>query len=177
MREALFVKQNSAKWKQYESMQTNNADELAESFINITDDLAYAKSFYPQSNTTKYLNALAANFHQSIYKNKKEKTNRFIEFWKYELPILFYTYRRQLLYSFIFFTVFTLIGIVSAKYDNTFVRLILGDRYVNMTNENIAKGKPFGVYDSMDEGIMFVTIAAITSMYRSVLLWKVFFSR
>lgn len=159
MREALFVKQNTAKWKHYESMQTKNPDELAESFINITDDLAYAKSFYPQSNTTKYLNALAANFHQSIYKNKKEKTNRFVEFWKYELPLLFYTYRRQLLYAFIFFIVFTLVGIVSAKYDNTFVRLILGDQYVNMTNENIAKGKPFGVYDSMDESIMFVVIA------------------
>jgi len=159
MREALFVKQNTAKWKQYESMQTKDPDELAESFINITDDLAYAKSFYPQSNTTKYLNALAANFHQSIYKNKKEKTNRFVEFWKYELPLLFYTYRKQLLYAFIFFTAFTLMGIVSAKYDNTFVRLILGDKYVNMTNDNIAKGKPFGVYDSMDESIMFIAIA------------------
>jgi uncharacterized membrane protein SpoIIM required for sporulation len=159
MREALFVKQNSAKWKQFENLQTQDPDELAESFITITDDLAYAKSFYPQSNTTKYLNGLAARFHQSIYKNKKEKTNRFVEFWKHELPLLFYTYRRQLLYAFIFFTVFSLMGVVSAKYDNTFVRLILGDQYVNMTNENIAKGDPFGVYKKMDSSFMFVYIA------------------
>lgn len=159
MREALFVKQNSAKWKQYESMQTTDPDVLAESFITLTDDLAYAKSFYPQSKTTQYLNTLAARFHQSIYKNKKEKTNRFVEFWKYELPLLFYTYRKILLYSFIFFVVFTLMGIISAKYDSTFVRLILGDNYVDMTNANIAKGNPFGVYKKMDPGIMFIFIA------------------
>jgi uncharacterized membrane protein SpoIIM required for sporulation len=159
MREALFVKQNTAKWKRYENMQPRDPDELAESFITITDDLAYAKSFYPESSTTKYLNSLAARFHQSIYKNKKEKTNRFVEFWKYDLPLLFSTYRKQLLYAFIFFIVFTLIGIVSAKYDNTFVRLIFGDEYVNMTNANIAKGDPFGVYKQMDSSIMFVVIA------------------
>jgi len=159
MREALFVKQNSDKWKRYESMQSQNPDELADSFITITDDLAYAKSFYPKSNTTQYLNGLAARFHQSIYKNKKEKTNRFVEFWKYELPLLFYAYRKQLLYAFIFFIVFTLMGIVSARYDNTFVRLILGNEYVNMTNANIAKGDPFGVYKQMDSGIMFAFIA------------------
>src|SRR5450432_806434 len=101
-------------------MRSSNPDELAESFVAITDDLAYAKTFYPKSNTTKYLNGLAATFHQSIYKNKKEETSRFITFWKYELPLIFYKHRKQLLYSFLFFTVFSLMGALSAKYDNTF---------------------------------------------------------
>ena len=160
MREALFIKQNSDRWKAYEQGKTNNPDELAESFISITDDLAYAKTFYPKSSTTKYLNGLASRFHQSIYKNKKEKTNRFVTFWKYELPLIFFKYRRQLLYAFAFFTVFVLMGVLSAKYDSSFVRLILGDNYVNMTNSNIAKGDPFGVYKQGGETIMFLTIAA-----------------
>src|ERR1700749_4944468 len=117
MREALFVKQNSAKWQEYENAPTSDPDELAERFVIISDDLAYAKTFYPKSNTTKYLNGLAAGFHQSIYKNKKEKTNRFITFWRDELPLIFYKYRRQLLYSFLFFIVFTMMGVLSAKYD------------------------------------------------------------
>src|SRR5471030_1011998 len=128
MREPLFVKQNSEKWKSFENSSGKNPDELAEHFIQITDDLAYAKTFYPQSKTTAYLNGLAARLHQSIYKNKTEKSNRFILYWKYELPLLFKQYQRQLLYSFIFFVVFCLIGIVSAKYDDRFVRLVLGDR-------------------------------------------------
>ncbi|MDB4902687.1 MAG: hypothetical protein JWQ63_1968 [Mucilaginibacter sp.] len=160
MREALFIKQNSQRWKSYESQKVTGPDELAESFISITDDLAYAKTFYPKSNTTKYLNGLAASFHQSIYKNKKEKTSRFITFWKYELPVIFYKHRRQLLYSFLFFTVFSLIGALSARYDNNFVRLIIGNDYVNMTNENIAKGDPFGVYKQGNEFLMFIKIAA-----------------
>lgn len=168
MREALFVKQNSEKWKAYEQLQTTHPDELADRFIDITNDLAYAKTFYPNSKTTAYLNGIASVLHQSIYKNKKEDTNRFINFWKTELPVLFYTYRRQLLYSFIFFTLAAAIGGVSAKYDESFVRLILGDSYVNMTNENIAKGDPFGVYKRDGQTQMFLSIAA-NNIYVSVL--------
>jgi uncharacterized membrane protein SpoIIM required for sporulation len=160
MREALFVKQNSAKWKAYEQMQTTNPDEMANRFIDITNDLAYAQTFYPTSKTTAYLNGVASLHHQSIYKNKKEKANRFVTFWTLELPILFYTYRKQLLYAFLFFLTFSLIGALSAKYDDRFIRLILGDGYVNMTNENIAKGDPFGVYKQSGEFSMFLRIAA-----------------
>lgn len=160
MREALFIKQNSERWKAYERDKNKSPDELAESFISITDDLAYAKTFYPNSNTTRYLNGLASGFHQSIYKNKKEKTSRFATFWKYELPVIFFKYRRQLLYALIFFMVFCLIGMLSAMYDPSFVRLILGNDYVNMTNDNIAKGDPFGVYKQGNEFIMFAAIAA-----------------
>ena len=159
MREALFVKQNSAKWKEYETVKTTDSDELAERFITITDDLSYAKTFYPDSKTTLYLNGLAAGFHQSIYKNKKNKTNRIIYFWQFELPLLFFRYRRQLLYSFIFFLTFFLIGIISAHYDSSFSRYFLGDAYVNMTNENIAKGDPFGVFKKENEFLMFFMIA------------------
>lgn len=163
MREALFVKQNSEKWKGYEQLRAskeNNPDELAHRFIDITNDLAYAKTFYPKSQTTAYLNGLASILHQAIYKNKKEEGGRFIRYWKFELPLLFYQYRKQLLYSFIFFFITASIGALSAKYDDTFVRLILGDGYVNMTNENIAKGDPFGVYKKEGEFKMFLSIAS-----------------
>jgi len=160
MREALFVKQSSQRWKDYENLKNASPDELAESFINITDDLAYAKTFFPKSNTTKYLNGIASTFHQDIYKNRKENSNRFITFWKYELPMIFYKHRKPLLYSFLFSLVFGLMGWLSAKHDNTFVRLIMGDEYVNMTNANIAKGDPFGVYKQGNSFVMFLAIAA-----------------
>jgi uncharacterized membrane protein SpoIIM required for sporulation len=159
MREPLFVKQNAEKWTHFEQSPATDPDEVADRFIKITDDLAYAKTFYPKSKTTAYLNGLASKLHQSIYKNKTEKSNRFITFWKFELPLLFKKYERQLLYSFLFFVVFCLIGALSAKYDNNFLKLILGPEYVDMTNENIAKGDPFGVYKSHNEFAMFFSIA------------------
>lgn len=160
MREALFVKQNSARWKQYEKEPTHDPDELAERFISITDDLAYARTFYPQSKTTAYLNTLAGGFHQDIYKNKKEKARRFVKFWQFELPLLFAKYRVQLLCSFIFFTTFFFVGVISARYDTGFVRFIMGDTYMHMTNANIAKGDPFGVYKQKNSYLMFYQIAS-----------------
>jgi len=168
MRESLFIKQNADKWKVYETKPTSDPDEIAERFINITDDLAYAKTFFPKARTTGYLNNLAAGFHQSIYKNKKEHGNRVFKFWKYELPLLFRQYHRQLLYSFIFFMVFFFIGWISAAYDKNFVRLIMGDDYVNMTNANIAKGDPFGVYKNQSSGVMFLGIVT-NNLYVTVL--------
>lgn len=159
MREALFVKQNAEKWKEYERLTGATPDELAQYFIEITDDLAFSKTFYPKSKTTAYLNGVASKFHQSIYKNKKEKTNRFLLYWTQELPLLFAKYHRELIYSFIFFIVFCAMGALSAKYDESFLKLILGDTYVNMTNENIAKGDPFGVYKKSGEFEMFFGIA------------------
>jgi uncharacterized membrane protein SpoIIM required for sporulation len=159
MREPLFVKQNAEKWKSFEQVPAADPDEVAERFIKITDDLAYAKTFYPESKTTTYLNGLAAKLHQSIYKNRTEKSNRFFKFWKYELPLIFKTYEKQLLYAFLFFIVFCLIGILSAKYDQGFIRMFFGADYVDKTNENIAKGDPFGVYKEEGEFKMFFFIA------------------
>jgi uncharacterized membrane protein SpoIIM required for sporulation len=170
MREALFVKQNNDRWNTYKDEQTSNPDELADRFIAITDDLAYAKTFYPKSKTTAYLNKLAAGFHQSIYKNRKENSNRFLLFWKIELPLLFKKHHKQLLWSFIFFMVSFFVGVLSAKYDDTFARLIMGDDYINMTNANIAKGDPFGVYKDGRSFWMFYQIAQ-NNLYITVLTY------
>lgn len=161
MREAQFLKQNAEKWKQYETeaRHFDNPDTFADRFVELTDDLAYSRTFYPNSNTTRYLNGITSLFHQKIYRNKKEKSSRIWSFWQFELPYLFKQYHRQLLYAFLFFIVFCFVGALSAKYDDSFLRLILGDGYVNTTNENIEKGDPFAVYKSMDAAPMFLYIA------------------
>lgn len=161
MREAQFLKQNAEKWRQYETEvhHFDNPDTFADRFIELTDDLAYARTFYPQSNTARYLNGITSLFHQKIYRNKKEKSSRITSFWQYELPYLFKQYHWQLLYAFLFFIVFCFAGALSAKYDDSFLRIILGDGYVNMTNENIEKGDPFGVYGNSGSFVMFLEIA------------------
>ncbi|MGV3540553.1 MAG: stage II sporulation protein M [Rufibacter sp.] len=164
MREAAFIKQNSAKWKRYSSEPTHNPDELADRFIELTDDLSFARTFYPDSDNTGYLNSLTGKIHQDIYRNKKEKSNRFVLFWKQELPLLFGQHQRQLLYSFLVFAAACFIGAVSAANDDSFVRLIMGDKYVNMTIANIKKGDPMAVYKTMNETPMFLYIT-INNIY------------
>ena len=52
----------------------------------------------------------------------------------------------KLLYAFIVFALAILIGVVSQTKEDTFVRTILGDAYVNMTLENIENGDVLAVY-------------------------------
>ena len=162
MREAAFVKKNKDKWQQFEkllkSAERNDPDKVSKLYIQITDDLSYARTFYPQSQTTAYLNHLAMDVHQSIYKNKKVKSNRFVSFWLYELPLLFWDARKQFLYSFLIFMAAVLIGALSSAYDENFPRLILGDYYVNMTIENINKNDPMAVYKIQGQMDMFLGI-------------------
>jgi uncharacterized membrane protein SpoIIM required for sporulation len=66
--------------------------------------------------------------------------------------------RKPMLYAFTIFFAAILIGIISTLNDDTFVRLIMGDEYVNMTLENIKKGNPTDVYSSMDQLFMFFRI-------------------
>ncbi|WP_108803654.1 stage II sporulation protein M [Aquimarina sp. Aq107] len=162
MREAAFVKQNKDKWLKFESVLLNNAqitpDELSSLYIEITDHLSYARTFYPSSQTFNYLNGLASNAHQKIYKTKKEKKNRFYSFWVKEFPLEFYKYQRQLLIAFLISVLFTAIGAYSSATEGAFVRSILGDGYVNMTLENIENGDPMAVYKKMEETDMFLGI-------------------
>lgn len=163
MKEVQFINNNSERWKEVEKFLSSKThfqdpDKLAELFIQLTDDLSYSKTFYPQSKTTDYLNSLTSKLHQSVYKNKKEKRSRFITFWKTELPEVFYKRRKELLVSFIIFIAAIIIGIVSSEGDIGFVRLILGDSYVNMTLENIDQGDPLAVYKKMNGVDMFMGI-------------------
>jgi len=152
MREVAFIKQNKEKWLDFEKAifgkTLKNPDELASLYIHLVNDLSYAQTYYPKSKTILYLNNLAAKAFQKIYKTKREDTNRFVHFWKIEVPMIVYQYRRYVFYAFAIFLSFIAIGALSAAYDDTFVRLILGDHYVNMTLENIEAGDPVAVYKS-----------------------------
>lgn len=158
MREGQFIKKNIDRWKNYEEP-TEDPDEVAKRFTYLVDDLSYAKTFYPFSNTVKYINTMAAGIYLSIYRNKKEKKERFFSFWATELPLIIRKHHRTLLFTFLFFMAFVAIGVFSAKYDQSFVRAVLGDSYVDMTERNIANGDPFGVYKQEGELSMFLRIA------------------
>ncbi|NJB34982.1 stage II sporulation protein M [Croceivirga sp. JEA036] len=155
MREAAFVKQNKEKWIAFEKALNGginpNPDDLADGYIQLTNDLAYAQTYYAESNTLLYLNSLASQAHQKIYKNKKESSNRIVDFWAYEFPLFFVQYHKTLLVTFLIFALATAIGSISALNDSSFVRLILGDAYVNETLNNIANGDPAAIYKGGSE--------------------------
>lgn len=162
MKEFVFIEKNNARWKDFEKMLSSETrvtpDIISDSYIQVTDDLAYARTYYPRSKVTAYLNSLAIKIHHTIYRNKKVKSNQFSEFWLIDYPLLVYKNRRFIIYALILFFISVAIGLLSAANDNTFTRLILGNQYVNMTMEFIKKGDPMAVYKKMNPSVMFVGI-------------------
>ncbi|MBW4776564.1 stage II sporulation protein M [Prevotella histicola] len=162
MKEILFIRNNIDKWRSVEELIDNvnfeMPDRLAEAYIDLTADLAFAQTHYPHSRITIYLNNLSSSLHNELYRNKREKWSRVLTFWTQEVPDVMWKERRLLLISFLIFMVSVLIGVLSTLGDASFPRLILGDGYMDMTLENIAKGKPMGVYGSEEESVMFLGI-------------------
>ena len=62
MKEARFISRNKDKWKNMENGQQPDAEHLAANFIELSDDLAYARTFYPGSEVERYLNQLIAGY-------------------------------------------------------------------------------------------------------------------
>ncbi|MDR3252501.1 MAG: stage II sporulation protein M [Tannerella sp.] len=163
MKEISFIRQNIDKWKSLQKVvdevDTHNPGELGDAYTEITTDLSFSRSHYPRSRITIYLNNLASALHNHLYKSKKETYSRIITFWTREIPETMYRSRKELLYSFIVFAVSVLIGVVSALNDDSFVRLILGDGYVDMTLDNIKQGNAMGIYGQSSPMRMFLLIA------------------
>ncbi|MCL1669715.1 stage II sporulation protein M [Elizabethkingia ursingii] len=152
MREIAFIKQNKEKWLDIEQVVLGkikkNPDDLSSLYINLINDLSFSQTYYPKSKTTVYLNYLSSQIFQKIYKTKRIEQNRLKAFFMKEVPLIMYEYRKYLLLAFLVFAMFTIIGVISTHYDLDFVKLILGEDYVNQTLENIKKGNAVAIYGS-----------------------------
>ena len=162
MKEVTFIRQNISKWRGaelvVETIGNTDATELADNYIDVTSDLAFAQTHYPESKITRYLNNLASALHNEIYRSHHYRWSRLLTFWTHDVPLTLWEARRELLVSFIVFVASAQVGVLSQLLDPEFCRIILGDSYVDMTLQNIAEGTPMAVYDGDSEDAMFGSI-------------------
>ena len=162
MKETVFINQNKKKWARFEKISLESdkdPDELSQLFIEITDDLAYAKTHYPKRTVRVYLNGLSQQVFQSIYKKRRAPLYKLWAFWKTDLPLELFRARKALLTSFLILLIGMLIGIVSTIDDPDFLGAVIGYDYVDLTESNIKKGKPMDIYGSGTEVDSFLSIA------------------
>ena len=149
MREASFIKQNKDSWLEFEKYLYYNekvsAERLSELFVQLNNDLAYAQTYYPKSKVNVYLNALASNAYLKVVK-PKTAYGSIIRFWLEEAPLVAYKHRKWIYLTLGLFLVFLFMSILSSVYDESFIRAIMGDSYVDMTEENVKTGDPAAVY-------------------------------
>jgi uncharacterized membrane protein SpoIIM required for sporulation len=163
MKETKFIEQNREKWADFEQMlreDRRDPEKLNDLFIQITDDLSYARTFYPNRSVRVFLNSLAQRVFHNIYRGRRFPAERLRLFWTDELPRIMWESRRALLLSFALFVLAFGIGVVSSMINPDFARVILGDQYVDMTLANIENGDPMAVYK--DSGPLGMT-AGITA--------------
>ncbi|MBL7733571.1 MAG: stage II sporulation protein M [Chitinophagaceae bacterium] len=172
MREALFIKKNKDRWLRIQSKPSSDPDELAADFIQLVDDLAYAKTFYPSGQVTKFINTQASRSYLDIYKNRKEEHNRLWRFWKYDLPLTIRKHYKVMLFALAVFVVFFAVGFFASEEDPGVAREFFGDGYVEETNRNIRDKNPFGIYETGNSffvwlGIMTNNIAVALRIFAS----------
>lgn len=161
MKENIFIHKNIDKWNRISrELETGrqSPDALADSYLDITSDLAYAQTHYPDSKTTESLNNLAFKMHNMIYQGNDGGWSRFVSIWTKELPRTIYESRHAMLFSFIAFAIFVVFGMISQLNDVDYARGVMGSDYVDMTINNIERGRPTDVYSSNTEVTSFVAI-------------------
>jgi uncharacterized membrane protein SpoIIM required for sporulation len=149
MRETKFIEQNKEKWAEYESMLQNEQAEpekLNDLFVQITDDLSYARTFYPNRSVKVYLNQMAQRIFHHIYNGRRFPKERLWQFWTDDIPQVMWESRNALRLALALFVLSFVIGIISSQINPDFARVVLGDNYVDMTLSNIQKGDPMAVY-------------------------------
>ena len=141
------------------STKNPDPDKASELFIQVSDDLSYARTYYGNRVVRVYLNQLTQQVLGSLLRNTVNHKKRLMHFWQEDLPGVIYHSRKELIFSTVLFIFCMLIGILSSHYDPEFARTILGAQYVNMTDENIRAGDPMAVYKDKDALNMFLYIA------------------
>ncbi len=161
MKESKFIDQKIQQWADFEEenrKKVKNPKLFSKYFIQITDDLSYARTFYRNRLVRVYLNGAAQCLFYGIYKNEKSTFTKFIRFWKEDLPIATYNARKAFLISFLIFFLAFIIGILSSAYDGDFSKTILGEEYIKQTLVNIEKGDPMAIYKKEAAFDMFFSI-------------------
>ncbi len=149
MRETDFIGQNKEKWVEFEKIlqsENKDAEKLSRLFIETTDDLSFSRTYYPNRSVRVYLNGVAQQVYQTLYRNRKKDRGAFKRYWTEELPDAMWFARKQLLLSFCIFILGLSIGLLSSYHNPEFVEIIMGERYVEMTENNIKSGDPMAVY-------------------------------
>ncbi len=161
MKETSFIDQNKEKWTRFEKLYASNShdpEELSNLYMDLTDDLSYAQTFYKRRTVRVYLNQLAQKIFTGVHKQKGESLKKLITVWQISLPLEIYRSRKNLLFALVAFLVYCFVGVITTHFDPDFPRMVMGDGYVETTLDNIKNGNPLAVYESDDQLSMFVQI-------------------
>lgn len=162
MTESQFIEQNKEKWRELESLlakKVRDPERLYQLFEQVSGDLSYARTFYPNRSVRLYLNNLTLRIFDLVgAKKQSTRWHDLIHLFRYEIPSEVVRAWPAFLISFLIFLSSVLIGIISSFHQPQFARTILGHEYIDMTEQNINSGDPMAVYKKDAKVDMFLGI-------------------
>jgi len=162
LREYAFIRQNKEKWlkieQELEAFDQYSASVWAAHYAKLVNDLAFARTQYPNAQTTQYLNGLVSAVHLKLHRVKPEAPHRLLRLFADEVPQLLWIYRRYLAYALALFVASALLAVFSMMQNPSFAQVVLGEEYVHQTLESIDQGKPLAVYGSSSQWGSFIGI-------------------
>ena len=179
MRETEFIEQNKEKWKRLEQLRVSkdkDPEQLGDLFVEVTNDLSYAKSFFGNRSIRVYLNNLALKVHSTVYRSRGDVGKSLKGLWFDVIPKVYREARWSILIAAILFFGSVMVGVFSSSQDAGFVSVMLPQDYIDMTMENMKKGDPMAVYKGMGQMDMFtfITFNNIFVAFRVFLLGALF---
>jgi uncharacterized membrane protein SpoIIM required for sporulation len=111
-----------------------------------TSHLAAARTYFPSSDASRYLNQLVAQAHASIYRSQSLSLKNIVHLFSREIPAVV---RRRIRYIALAFALFAgagAAGFLGCYIEEDLPRIVVGDKYIDKTEGNIAKGDPCAVY-------------------------------
>ncbi|XOV66054.1 MAG: stage II sporulation protein M [Fluviicola sp.] len=174
LKETQFIEQNKEKWNRFEELyqsKSRDPEELSNLYMDITDDLSYAQTFYKRRTVRVYLNQLGQRVYTGVHKQKGESLKKFFTVWRTSLPLEIYRSRKNLLFALVLFLIYFAIGAVTVSNDPYFAEQMFGTNYVNQTLANIEAGKPLDIYtETSADGHMNMFIRIATNNLKVALL-------
>jgi len=161
LKESKFVGKNKEKWQRFESMQkdlSSDPEALSALYLDITDDLGFAQTYYSRRTIRVYLNQLAQRVFIGVNKYQKFSFKTVLDFWIIELPLELYRAKKYMGFALISFLAYIALGWVSSSVYPEFTATVLGEGYVETTMKNIEQGNPLGIYKGGSSFMMFIQI-------------------
>ena len=115
-------------------------------YRSATSHLAVVRTHFPSSDAAQYLNQLVAQAHTSIYRAKSPSFSSVMQIFSREIPAIFQKRIGYIALAFALFAGAGVAGFIGCYIEEDLPRIVVGDEYVNKTEENIAKGDPCAVY-------------------------------
>ena len=111
-----------------------------------TSHLAAARTYFPSSDASRYLNQLVAQAHASIYRSQSLSLKNIFHLFSREIPAVFQRRIGYIALAFVLFAGAGAAGFLGCYAVEDLPRIIIGDEYIDKTEDNIAKNDPCAVY-------------------------------